>query len=76
MAVGEGIWMIKGGAVNLRDGPSAKSKSLGKLNNRQPFKLLQDPEGGWVKVSVSFDGVPAEGWVGKKFVTFVKPFEE
>lgn len=72
-ALRDGLWMVKGQGVNLRAGSSSNTTSLGILKDRQPFKLLQDPGSGWLKVRVSLDGVPTQGWVNRKFAAFVKP---
>jgi hypothetical protein len=75
-ATRDGLWMVKGQGVNLRAGSSSNTASLGILTDRQPLKLLQDSGSGWLMVRVSLDGVPAEGWVNRKFAAVVKPIPD
>jgi len=67
------IWFVTGSRVNVREGPSTDYLVLGKVTYGEAAQIVSDPDADWVKIRIEGDGV--EGFIMKRFMTDVDPFE-
>lgn len=61
--------LITGDKVNLRDGPSMKSKVIIDLLKYTPVEVLDSTDRTWLHVRYSHGGVKLDGWITRSYVS-------